>query len=111
MSTITTTSTGARFIYLAARAINPVTGEDVDQSAATFKMALVRPNDRPDVADWFDASSVGIGLIAGQSYHFVRALIGIGGVFEPKPAEYAAWIRIELGSEIVEEDCGRIRVL
>lgn len=111
MSTLQITSTGARYLYLAIRAVNPVTGEDVDLDAAVFKMALVRPNDRPDSADWVAADNAGVGLVAGQTHTWARVLVGTAGALSPAPGEYAAWVQTSLGSEVVEEACGRVKVL
>lgn len=105
------TSTGTRYLYCSVRAINPATQETVDLTGATFKMALVPPNDRPDVADWKDASHAGEGLVAGQTYTHVRSLVGSAGNIVPLPGQYEAWVQISLGQEVVEEACGRVRVL
>lgn len=110
MSTLQLTSTGARYIYLPVRAVDPVTGGDVDLSAATTKMTLVRPNDRPDAADWVAANNVGTRLVVGKTYNIIRALVGVGGAIAPDPGEYAAWVQVTLGVEIVEERCGSVLV-
>lgn len=111
MSTLLLTATGARYVYLPVRAVNPVTGADVDLSAATVKMTLMPPNDRPEVTDWVAATNAGTRVIAGKTYNMIRALVGVGGVLTPNPGKYTAWVRVALGSEIVEEACGGVQVL
>jgi hypothetical protein len=98
-------------VYCPIRAVDPVTGDDVDLSSATLKMALMPRNDRPDAADWVAATNAGVGLVANLGYTFARVLVGTGGTIVPKPGDYDAWVQVGLGSEIVEENSGRIRVL
>lgn len=108
---ITLTSTGTRYVYVNVRAVDPVTNEEVDTSGATWKMAFMRPNDRPDTADWVAATYVGESLVAGKAYGLARVLVGVGQALEPKPGQYTAWVQVSHGVEVVEEACGGVKVL
>lgn len=110
MADLTFTATSTRYVWLPFRAIDPNTGEQVDTSGATLKAALTPGADQPDAADWAPADVDGQRLINGRTYDLARVLVGASGAVTPAPGLYRAWVRVELGNEVIEEPCGLVRV-
>lgn len=103
------TRTSKRYVWLPFRGVD-MDGQVVDVTGAVLKAALLRGADRPNAADWVLADADGTRTINGRTFNLARILVGSGGAIEPGPGDWAAWVQVALGDELLEEQCGTIRV-
>lgn len=113
MIDLTFTATSTRYVWLPFRGVDPNTGATVDVSAAVLKAAMLRGTDLPnsDGSDWVAADADGERTIGGKVYALARVLVGPAAPITLEPGDYTAWVRVELGAELIEEPVGQIRAL